>query len=85
MLPIRAPAAVASLASAIAFLPQASKLVSGTSLRAGIEPFLRLKLSWKAGSMIAAASLSCASSSSSLTFIMPNASLLKVTAPCVPG
>ncbi len=35
--------------------------------------------------MIAAASLNWASCSASLIFIMPNASLLKVTVPCVPG
>jgi transposase InsO family protein len=79
------PFAVASLASAMPFLPQASKLVSGTSLRAGIEPFLMLKVSWNFGSITAAASFIWAYSWALPTFIMPSESLLKVTAPCVPG
>ena len=37
----------------MAFLPQSSKSVSGTSVRAGTEPLTTLKADWNAGSSIA--------------------------------
>ena len=76
---------MAALRSAIDFFPQASNLVSGTSVRAGIEPFARLKASWKLGFMTALASVSCPLACFSLTLNMANWSVLKVKAPSVPG
>ena len=67
------------------FLPQASKSASGTSVRAGTEPFTTLNADWNFGFMIAEAIRSWAGTRSSPTANIANWSELKVTAPWVPG
>src|SRR5437762_9896379 len=76
---------MAALRSAIDFFPQASNFVSGTSVRAGIEPLARLKASWKLGFMTALASVSCPLACFWPTLNMANWSVLKMKAPSVPG
>ena len=58
------------------FLPQASKSVSGTSVRAGTEPFTTLNADWKLFDSVALASATCAALRSSGTSNMPNMSEL---------
>src|SRR3984893_18674963 len=76
---------MATLRSAIDFFPQASNLVSGTSVRAGIEPLARLKASWKLGFMTALASVRCPLACFWPTLNMANWSVLKMKLPSVPG
>ncbi|MNT92050.1 hypothetical protein D3C72_2332600 [compost metagenome] len=85
MEPNSVPLVLASARSLMPFLPQASKSVSGTSVRAGTEPLTTLKADWKVGLSIADAMASCAGILSSATLNIANWSELKVTDPCVPG
>lgn len=59
-----------------ALLPQASKSVSGTSVRAGTEPLTTLKADWKLFDSVAVASATQAALRSSGTLNMPNMSEL---------
>src|SRR6185295_7270177 len=83
--PTRVFLLLASAKSFMPFLPQASNAASGTSVRAGTEPFTTLNADWNPGSMIAEASLVCASALSAPTLNITNWSELNDTLPCVPG
>src|SRR5258706_15658615 len=76
---------LASARSFMPFLPQASKAVSGTSVRAGTEPLTTLNADWKPGSMIAEASFAWAAALSLPTLNITNWSELNDTVPWVPG
>ncbi len=61
------------------FLPQSSKAVVGTSVRAGTEPLTTLKADWKVGLSMAEAICSWPATLSSATLNIANWSELKVT------
>ena len=67
-------------------LAQSSNLSIFTPMRTGIEPLLRLKVSWNSGDMIALARSFCAKMLASfLSLNIANESMLKLKALAVPG